>query len=245
MTGRRTKRSGSRSKRTSEDIVRQLRGLANPKNAEGMARFGINPRNTLGVSVTTLRKMAKGMGRDHELAQELWSTDIHESRMLACLIDDPDVVTERQMDRWVKDFDSWDICDICCNSLFGETRFAWKKALEWSGKNEEFVKRAGFVMMAVLAVHDKEADDKRFVNLLPIIARASDDERNFVRKAVNWSLRQIGKRNLVLNEKAIRAAESIRSRGSRSSRWIATDALRELTSDAARERLSAKARKKV
>jgi len=209
-----------------------------------MARFGINPHNTLGVSVTTLRKIAKRVGTDHALASSLWSTGIHEARLLASLIDDPERVTEQQMERWVHDFDSWDVCDVCCNSLFGKTRFAYPKALGWSSKDDEFVKRAGFVMMAVLAVHDKESDDSRFLRFLPLIVRGSDDQRNFVKKAVNWALRQIGKRSLLLNRTAVEIAKKIQDRGTRSARWIASDALRELNSKAVQDKVQAKKEKK-
>ncbi len=210
--------------------MKRLRALSNPKNVEGMARFGINPENTLGVSIPNLRKLAKEIGKDHALAQQLWSSGIHEARILACFIDEPELVTEGQMERWAEDFDSWDVCDQVCGNLFDKTRFAYGKAFEWSKRKEEFVKRAGFAMMAWLAVHDKKADDAEFIKFLPIIKRESIDERNFVRKAVNWALRQIGKRNGKLKKEAIRTArEILKSHSkSRSARWIASDALREL-----------------
>ena len=148
------------------------------------------------------------------------------------MVDDPEVVTEEQMERWVKDFDSWDICDQCCSNLFDKTKLAYRKAVQWSGRNEEFVKRAGFVLMAVLAVHDKEMNDREFTKFLSIIRRKATDDRNFVKKAVNWALRQIGKRNLNLNGMAIKTAKEIREIDSRAAKWIASDALRELTSQA-------------
>ncbi|OGS42352.1 MAG: DNA alkylation repair protein [Euryarchaeota archaeon RBG_16_62_10] len=225
---------------SAKSIMDELKGMANPRNVEGMARFGINPQNTLGVSVTDLRRMAKRIGKDHSLAQELWSSGIHEARILASLVDDPELVTEAQMDGWAKDFDSWDVCDVCCNSLFGYTPFAWKKAREWPKSEMEFVKRAGFVMMAVLAVHDKKAADREFEKLLPSIAKASDDDRNFVKKAVNWALRQVGKRNVALNRKAVATAKALMGKESRSARWIGSDALRELSSDATLKRLRAR-----
>ena len=174
---------------------------------------------------------------NHNLAQELWASGIHEARILACMIDDPEMVNEEQIERWVKDFDSWDVCDQCCSNLFDKTEFAYQKAVEWSKRNEEFVKRAGFVLMACLAVHDKKAKDKEFLRFLPIIKRESADNRNFVKKAVNWALRQIGKRNLNLNREAIEAAAEIQKMDSRSAKWIASDAIRELTSEAVQERL--------
>jgi len=211
--------------------------MPNPKAVEGMARFGINPENAYGVSVPNLRMMAKEIGRNHVLAQQLWSSGIHEARILASMIDVPEKVTEKQMETWVKDFASWDVCDQCCSNLFDKTEFAYQKAVEWSKRNEEFVKRAGFVLMATLSVHDKKANDTEFLKFLPIIERESVDDRNFVKKAVNWALRQIGKRNVDLHKKAIKAAREIQRLDSKSAQWIAADALRELTSPAIQKRL--------
>jgi len=219
------------------EILRKLKSLCDPKAVEGMARFGINPENTYGVSVPNLRMMAKEIGRNHVLAQQLWSSGVHEARILASMIDVPEKVTERQMETWVKDFDSWDVCDQCCSNLFDKTEFAYRKAVEWSKRNGEFVKRAGFVLMAVLSVHDKKANDAEFLKFLPIIERESVDDRNFVKKAVNWALRQIGKRNVNLNKEAIKAAREIQRLDSKSARWIAADALGELTSPAFQRRL--------
>jgi 3-methyladenine DNA glycosylase AlkD len=227
-------------KKSCAEILATLRSMGNPRNVEGMARFGISSTNTLGVSVPALRKLARTIGRDHALAQELWRSGIHEARHVASLIDEPAKVTERQIERWAKDFDSWDIVDGCCLYLLGETRYAHRKAVEWSRRREEFVKRAAFSLMAVLAVHDKTAPDAKFRRFLPIIQREATDERNFVKKAVNWALRQIGKRNLELNRAAIRTAQSIRQIDSRSARWIAADALRELTGATVQQRLKAR-----
>jgi 3-methyladenine DNA glycosylase AlkD len=203
-----------------------------------MARFGIETSNALGISVSKLRKLAREIGPSHALAQELWESGIHEARGLAALIDEPKKVTEHQMERWVRAIDSWDICDGCCGNLFDKTPFAYRKAVEWSRREEEeYVKRAGFALMAWLAVHDKKASDAKFLRFLPIIRRESTDERNFVRKAVNWALRQTGKRSPLLNEAAIRTAQQIQKLDSRSARWLAADALRELTSEAVRQRL--------
>ena len=212
----------------SKEVLRQLRVQRNPHNVAGMARFGINPRNTLGVSIPTLRRIARQAGKDHRLAQELWKSGIHEARILAALVDVPEQVTEAQMERWVKDFDSWDVCDQVCSNLFDKTRFARRKAIEWSKRDEEFVKRAGFVMMAALAVHDKTAPDVVFRKFLALIQRGATDERNFVKKAVNWALRKIGKRNTALNRAAQATAREIQQIDSRAARWIAADALREL-----------------
>ena len=168
-----------------------------------MARFGINSKNTLGISVWKIREIAKEIGKDHDLAQELWKTKIHEARLLAAFIDDPEQVTERQMEDWVKDFDSWDVCDQVTTDLFDQTPYAYKKVFEWSERDEEFVRRAAFSMIAGLAVHDKKAKDGQFIELFSLIVKTSEDERNYVRKAVNWALRNIGKRNSRLNKKAI------------------------------------------
>jgi len=217
--------------------VRALQSLANPRNVAGMARFGINTAGTLGVSIPALRKMAKGIGTDHSLALALWKTGVHEARLLAGFIGDPPALTDRQMESWVRDFDSWDICDQVCSNLFDRTPVAHQKARAWSRREEEYVKRAGFVLMAALSVHDKAAADAAFLKFLPIIKRESTDERNFVKKAVNWALRQIGKRNRKLNAAAIRTAKDIQKLDSRSARWIAADALRELRSESVKKRL--------
>ncbi|MBM4448652.1 MAG: DNA alkylation repair protein [Chloroflexi bacterium] len=220
------------------EIIQRIKSLANPENVEGMARFGINPANTYGVSVPVLRKMARETGRDHELALALWASGIHEARLLACFIDRPDMVTEAQMEGWVKDFDSWDICDQCCSNLFDRTPVAHEKAVAWCEREEEFVRRAGFVLMAALSVHDKKASDEAFLRFLPLIKEYATDQRNFVKKAVNWALRQIGKRNRKLNGAALKTAEEIKKIDSRSARWIASDAIRELSSDAVQKKLA-------
>jgi 3-methyladenine DNA glycosylase AlkD len=212
-------------------VLARLVQLQNPANVAGMARYGIDPARAYGIAAPVLHRLAKEIGRNHPLAQELWASGVREARLLATLIDDPHQVTEEQMDRWAADLDSWDIGDCSCNYLFARTPYAYGKAAEWSAHRAEFVKRAGFVLIACLAVHDHHASDAPFLAFLPLIRRESGDDRNLVRKAVNWSLRQIGKRNLPLNAAAIAAAEDIRALGSRSGRWIAADALRELTSE--------------
>ena len=223
-----------------EDVLKKLKSLADPKAVEGMARFGINPENTYDVSLPTLRRMAKEIGRDHVLAQQLWASGVHEARLLAGLVDDPAAVTEAQMEAWAKDFDSWDIVDGSCANLFEKTPFAYQKAVEWAGRQEEYVKRAGFVLMARLAVGSKKADDRTLETFLPYIEREADDARNYVKKAVNWALRQIGKHSPALNRKAIAAARQIAQQDSASARWIAADALRELTGPAVQARLKAR-----
>lgn len=219
------------------EIVKKLKSLSNPEAVAGMARFGINPENTYGISIPNLRKIAKQIGKNHSLAEQLWVSGIHEARILACMVDEPSMVSEAQMERWAKDFDSWDVCDQCCNKLFVRTELAYQKAIAWSRRSEEFVKRAGFVLMTQLAVHDKGADDRQFELFFKMIEKEAKDERNFVKKAVNWALRQIGKRNLNLNKRAIHVAEKINKLDSKAARWIASDALRELTDVRVQKRL--------
>lgn len=208
-------------------LIERLRAAGKPENIAGMARFGINPAGTLGVSIPFIRGLARGR-RDHELAQELWASGIHEARILAAMVDDPVLVTDEQMEAWARDFDSWDVCDQVCMNLFDRTPAAFDKAVEWAGREEEFVKRAGFALMACLAWHHKTAADEKFIALLPVIHRESHDRRNYVKKAVNWALRQIGKRNRRLNQAAIETARAIATSDSAAARWIAADALREL-----------------
>ena len=220
-----------------DEVIDRLNAQSDASAVEGMARFGINPTNTLGVSIPVIRKIAKETGSDHNLAQRLWRSKIHEARILAAMIDDPEEVTETQMEGWVKDFDSWDVCDQCCSNLFDKTANAFQMARKWSSRNEEFVKRAAFALMAALAVHDKNSTNAQFQSLLPIIERESTDERNFVRKATNWALRQIGKRNMQLNRLALKTARQIQKKNSKSARWIASDAIRELTSASVQKKL--------
>jgi 3-methyladenine DNA glycosylase AlkD len=222
-------------------VLRELRGLADPKVRAKMAYFGVNVPKAHGISTPVLQRFAKHIGKDHRLAQELWTTGIHEARILATFIGEPERITAAEMERWTRDFDSWDIVDAACCYLYAHTKFAWKKAAEWSTRSEEFEKRAAFSLVAYLSYKDKEAPDARFVQFLRVIEREAHDDRNFVKKAVNWALRNIGKRNLRLNREAIRAAERIRRQDSRSARWIAADALRELKSDAVQKRLRRKA----
>ncbi len=213
---------------TVERILSELKFRANPEKVAGMVRFGINPNGTLGISIYVLREIAKLVGTSHTLALELWHTGFHEARILASYIDDPIQMTEGQMETWVKDFDSWDVCDQVCG-LFEESPFAYEKVFEWSTRPEEFVKRAAYAIMAGLAVHDKNASDDRFQKFFTIIESQSSDDRNFVKKAVNWALRNIGKRNQRLNAGAVACAHRIANIDSRSAHWIASDALRELT----------------
>ena len=211
--------------------------MASPAGVEGMARYGIRSEKVLGLSMGKLREMAKELGKDHQLALCLWTAGSHESRLLASLVDDPSDVTEEQIESWVMDFDNWAICDGVCANLFQRTLFARSKCMEWSSRDEEYVKRASFALMAALAVHAKKEGDGLFESFLEIIERESTDEREYVKKGVNWALRQIGKRNSYLNENAIQVAERISTIDSRAARWIASDALRELKSNKVQERL--------
>lgn len=211
------------------DIIDLLKEKADAKYHAGMLRFGIDNNKALGVKIPEVRTLAKIIKKDHALALQLWDTGIHEARILASLVADPKQVTPSLIDSWTKDFSSWDVCDQACGNLFDRTPYAIEKALEFSKHEEEFVKRAGFVLMATLAVHDKKAANNVFNQFFPIIEREAGDSRNFVKKAVNWALRQIGKRNQTLLPLAIQCAERILLQENKTAKWIATDALRELT----------------
>lgn len=213
---------------TNAAVIAQLKRQRNHKNIAGMARFGINPSNTLGIPIPALRKMAKEIGKDHELSQGLWQSGIHEARILAAFVDDPQKVTPAQMDAWIKDFDSWDVCDQVCANLFDKTPHAFAKALQWAKHEPEFERRAGFALMAALAWHNKTAPDQQFEPFFAAIKKYATDERNYVKKAVNWALRQIGKHSPALRAKAIAAAEEILKLDSKPAKWIAADALKEL-----------------
>ena len=221
-----------------DEIIKELEELSNPEDIDGMARFGITPQRTYAVRIPELRKIAKKAGKDHELAKNLWEMDYRETKILACMIEDPKLVTSEQMDNWVVEFDFWEICDQCCMNLFRKTSLSYQKIFEWSAREEEFVKRAAFTLIAVLAVHDKKAPDAKFEQFFPLIIKESTDNRNYVKKAVNWALRHIGKKNLHLNQKAIDIAQEIHEIDSKSARWIASDALRELKSKKVQKKLN-------
>ena len=228
-------------------LLDRLRELADPDNVAGMARYGINSNGTLGVSMPALRGLAHELRRMrrtrpgfvHEVAANLWASGVHEARILAGLVDVPALVTPEQADAWAADFDSWDVCDQVCG-LFASTPFAYAKVGQWTAAEEEFVKRAGFVLICALAVHDKTAPDQRLIDLLPLVVRESTDARNVVKKAVNWALRQVGKRSPACHDAAVAIGEEILARHPdvASARWIARDALRELRSDAVLARLA-------
>lgn len=217
-------------------VIATLKSMENPANVAGMARFGINSEGTLGISVTALRKLAQPIRGDlrlrpdeaHALAAELWASGIHEARQLAVMIEVPALVTPAQMDAWTADADSWDVCDALAMDLWDRTPYARDKAIEWSAHEEEFVRRCAFATMATLALKRHHLPDEAYEPFLALIRERADDERNFVKKAVNWALRQIGKRNERLLARAIDVARKLEVSGSRSARWIAKDALREL-----------------
>jgi 3-methyladenine DNA glycosylase AlkD len=221
-----------------KDVLHKLQSKARPEQLKGMAKYGMTVEQRLGVSVPDMRKLAKEIGRDHKLALDLWRTGIGEARILAAMVDDPDKLTEEQMEDWVKGINSWDVCDQVCMNLFEKNPLAWQKIIDWSEREEEFVKRTAFSLIACLAWHDKKASDEKFIELFPMIIRGATDERNFVKKAVNWALRNIGKRNLNLNEAAINTAKEIKRLDSKAARWIAADAIRELESESIQKRLN-------
>ena len=233
--------AGVRPHWTKAGVLQDLQSLADPRGRAKMEYFGVRVPKAHGISAPVLHDLAKRIGKNHTLAQELWATGIHEALILATLIGESEKVTAAEMERWVRDFDSWDVVDAACCYLYAYAKPAWSKLAVWSRRREEFVKRAAFSLMAYLSYKDKLAPDARFVRFLRVVEREAYDERNFVRKAVNWALRNIGKRNLKLNREAIRAAEKIRRQSSRSARWIAADALRELKSVAVQARLHRKA----
>ena len=213
---------------TKDTIIAELQLLRNEKSLEGMSRFGINTKSAFGISIVQLRIIAKRIGKNHELALELWKTGFHEARILASMIAVAKKVTPAQMNLWVNDFNSWDLCDQCCGNLFEDTIFAYEKAIEWANSSVEYTKRAGFVMMARLAISDKKANDEKFLPFFNYIIRDADDDRNFVKKAINWALRQIGKRSLFMRAKALDCCEILLNKNSKTAQWIAKDAQREL-----------------
>lgn len=220
-----------------EEVLQKLKAKARPDQLEGMARFAIVGKGRLGVSVPEMRKLAKEIGKDHSLAVKLWKTGIPDAQIVAGMVGEPDKMTEKQMEDWVRDFDSWDVCDQVCMNLFEKTPLAAKKIHDWSQRDEEFVKRTAYALIACLAWHDKQAEDEKFLAFFPVIKHGATDDRNFVKKAVNWALRNIGKRNLNLNRAAITLAKEIQQMDSRAARWIAADAIRELESHAVQQRL--------
>jgi 3-methyladenine DNA glycosylase AlkD len=224
--------------------LESLEKMSTQRHRDNLARFGIDATNPLGVSMTDIQKLAKRLGRSHELAAALWETNVYEARMLTAFVDEPERVTSAQMDRWCREFDNWAICDTLCFKLFDQTPYAWAKVATWGDKRDEFVKRAAFALLASLAIHDKSAADEQFMETLPLIERAATDERNFVKKGVSWALRTLGRRNAALNEAAVAVARRLVDSPEPSARWIGRDALRELTGALVKRQLAAKALRK-
>jgi 3-methyladenine DNA glycosylase AlkD len=222
---------------TVEQVLQKIKDKARPDQLEGMARFGMTADQRLGVSVPDMRKIAKEIGKDHKLALQLWKTGVQEARIVAAMVGEPDKLSEEEMEAWVVDINSWDVCDQVCMNLFDKTPLAWKKIKDWSRREEEFVKRTAFSLIACVAWHQKDLKDQKLIDLLPIIKRESADERNFVKKAVNWALRTIGKKNKNLNKIALKTAKEIRQIDSKAARWIASNAIRELESEAVQKRI--------
>ena len=229
---------------TLKEIVTYFKKKRNLANIKGMAYFGITAKTAYGLSMPDVRKLAKKIGTDHTLAQKLYNTGSLEGKILASIIDDPRLVTEKQMESWIKDFDSWAVTDAATTNLFDQTKFAWKKAVEWTKREPEYEKRAGFTIVAGLAVHDLVSTDAKFEAFYPYIKKGATDERNFVKKAVNWALRNIGKRSRGLNKSAIKLSEELLKIDSSSAKWIARDAIRELKSATAKRRIKASERKR-
>ena len=242
-TRRKKATSATPAKAATHDVAAVLALLARAgteKTRDGMARYGIVAPKAFGVTMGDMRRLAKQIGRSHELAAELWKTGWYEARMISAFIDEPERVTRAQMDAWARDFDNWAVCDTLCFALFDRTPHAWDNVARWCNRNDEFVKRAGFALLASLSVHDKAASDARFLACLPLIERGADDDRNFVKKGVNWALRTIGKRNLALNQAAVGTARRLAAAESAAARWVGKDALRELTGAAVMRRLKAR-----
>jgi len=217
---------------TLTEVMDKLTALADPEQLNGMSRYGITVEKRLGVRIPQLRQIAKQSGKDHDLALALWETGISEAMILASMVDLPKQVTEAQMEAWVLDFNSWDVCDQVCMNLFEKTPLAWQKIEDWSQREEEYVKRAAYALIACLAWHDKQSADEKFIDLLPLIKSGATDDRNYVKKAVSWALRNIGKRNSNLNAVALQTAQDLKEMDSKPARWIGSDALRDLTSEA-------------
>jgi 3-methyladenine DNA glycosylase AlkD len=224
------------------EVLAWLERKGTKRTRDGMARYGIYAKKVLGVTVGDIRALGKRLGRSHELALALWKTGFYEARMLTSFVDEPARVTPAQMDRWSRDFDNWAVCDTLCFHLFDRTPHAWDKIAAWGDRREEFVKRAAFALLAGLTVHDKQSGDGPFLASLPLVERAASDERNFVKKAVNWALRSIGKRSPALNAAAVAVAARLAASPEPAARWVGKDALRELTSASVTRRLAARRR---
>lgn len=220
-----------------DEVVRELKAKAKPDQVKGMARYGMTAEQRLGVSIPDIRKIAKEVGKDHQLALGLWETEIPEARIVAAMVDLPEELTEEQMEKWVVGLNSWDVCDQVCMNLFEKSSLAWKKIIDWSKRDEEYVKRTAYALIACLAWHNKSEADNTFIELFPVIKQGATDERNYVKKAVSWALRNIGKRNKNLNRAVVEVAKEIRQMDSKTARWIASGAIKELESEAVQRRL--------
>lgn len=227
-------------KREVRAVLSSLEQMSTKRDRENLARFGITASKAFGVSMSNMQRLAKHLGRSHELAAALWDTGWYEARMLTSFVDEPARVTAAQMDRWCRDFDNWGICDTLCFHLFDRTPHAWPKVAQWSNKRDEFGKRAAFALLASLAGHDKSAGDKPFVESLPLIERAATDERNFVKKGVSWALRGVGRRNTTLNAAAVDVARRLSVSPEAAARWVGKGALKELTSPLVMRQLAAR-----
>ncbi|HLA99418.1 MAG TPA: DNA alkylation repair protein [Anaerolineales bacterium] len=223
---------------SAQDVISTLQSKARPDQLAGMKRYGMNVINRLGIAIPELRKIARQIDGNHELALELWQTGVAEARILASMIASPTELSGTQMDAWAADFDSWDVCDQVCMNLFEKSPLAWEKVVVWSSREEEFVRRAAYALLACLAWHDKKAPDGDFIRLIPVIRASEEDERKMVAKAVSWALRNIGKRNPHLHQVAMQTASEMLSSPSKSARWIGSDALRDLHSEATQRRLA-------
>ena len=211
------------------EVLSRLRSMQNPQTVAAMAKQGIVPRAALGLSNAQLHQVAEDIGIDRLIAQQLWASGIHDARVLASLVDDPERVTPKQMERWVRDFDNWALCDACCFNLFDKTPFAYAKAVAWSARKEEYVKRAAFSLVAALAAQDQKAPDSEFLRFFPIIRREAGDERPLVRKAVAWALKEIGRRNRSLRRLVTDTVKELDQMEAKSAHWIASDVLKDLT----------------
>jgi 3-methyladenine DNA glycosylase AlkD len=226
------------------EVLSELEGLGVKKLRDAMKdRYGILAKKAWGVPMNAVQRLAKRLGRDHDLALALWETGWFEARILCAFVDDPALVTPAQMDRWAASFENWGECDTICFALFDRSPHAWKKVAPWSRRREEYVKRAAFALIASLALHDKRADDAKFARCLPLIERAATDERNFVKKGVSWALRVVGRRNAALNAAAIETSRRLAASEDPTARWIGRTALKELTGAVVRRALARRAAK--
>jgi 3-methyladenine DNA glycosylase AlkD len=210
---------------------------------EMLTRYGVVAPKAFGVPMGAVQRLGRRLGRDHDLAAALWASGWYEARCLCAYVDDPALVTSAQMDRWAADFDNWGVCDTVCFALFDRAPAAWSKVAPWSRRREEFVRRAAFALVASLALHDKDADDAKFLRCLPLIERAATDERNFVKKGVSWGLRVLGRRNAALNAAAVETSRRLAASEDKTAQWLGRTSLKELTGPVVRRALARRAAK--